>query len=146
MGYTVLLLALASFGAFVCWLNRRNVEATRLRAERERLEEILQECTLVRSDLEQLLAQISERSTELVKQLEGARPPRAATPAKKNATNPAAGAEPPTPVPERYRGVSQLLENGRDPREVAEKLKIGVGEVQLLLNLNRRRQPFPPAE
>lgn len=145
MGYSALLLGLAAFGAFVCWLNRRTAEASRLKAERERLEEILQECALVRSDLEQLLAQFSEFSTELVRRLEEAQLSWPTATTAKSTALPTDGAEPPAAVPERYWGVSRLLESGQDPREVAEKLEIGIGEVQLLLNLNRRRQPSPPA-
>lgn len=141
MGYVALLLGLAAAGMVIVWLNRRTMETNYLRAERNRMEEILEECVLVRSDLEQMLAEFSRQSSELVKQLER-QSPRAEKLSPGNVQKvPETSVQlkvPPGAAPERYREIDRMLEKGLDLRDIAENLQIGIGELQLLVNLNKR--------
>jgi DNA-binding NarL/FixJ family response regulator len=110
------------------------------------MEEILEECVLVRSDLETMLSEFNRQSAELAKQLERKtrlEKVRTSNDEKIPAAAPAGVAPAPakiTPLilPERYRGVSQMLDKGFEAKEIAEDLQIGIGEIQLLSNLKKR--------
>ncbi|NPV92022.1 MAG: hypothetical protein HPY50_14745 [Firmicutes bacterium] len=145
MGYVALLLGLLLAVMTFAWMNRRSTEVEQLKAERARLEELLEECVLVRGDLESMLSELNRQSEELVKKLERqaqmerrSRTENAQSVAVEKIPTITPAKAAPLVIPERYRGVSQMLDKGFEAKEIAEDLQIGVGEIQLLLNLKNR--------
>ena len=149
----------ASWGFFL-W-KRLQLDLQRLHAESENIERLLDECCLVRNELEQLLKELSNLAEQTVTRLERE---------YQKSKEPLAGGEEssglklllprevpedpaslsqlfspaatfvsppglPPSVPLFYQEVIRLSKEGKTQREIAEALGIGQGEVALVLNL-----------